>query len=90
MAIDRINKKNNELAALQRWETNKDFFLQNRERFMNEYPGKYVAVDRGHVLTVGSNLGEVAERVYEQYGNIPVYVDRPDLEEVIDLDLPIS
>ncbi len=85
---DRNTDQNNEDPDVI-WEQNRQFFLEHEEEFKEKYPGLYVAVHKGEILGTGEKLGPLAGRIYEQYGNVPIFASIPGQKRTINLDLPI-
>jgi len=64
-------------------EEEREAYLKIREKLIREpgYKGKYVAFLQGALVGSDENKGKLAEKVYEKYGYVPIYIDRVAAEE---------
>jgi hypothetical protein len=62
----------------------KQAFYSMRDKLKKDYAGKYVAIYGEQV--VGSDFDKIAlaERFYNEYGEVPVYIGKPDKDEPIE------
>ena len=67
-----------QLEYVLRIEEEREAFLKVRDDLIRDsrYCGKYVAVFQGSVLGCDEQNGRLAERVYEEHGYVPIYIDR--------------
>jgi len=59
-------------------EEEREAFLKLRDGLIRDprYNGKYIAVFQGCVLEHDEEKERLAERVYEEHGCVPIYIDR--------------
>ena len=59
-----------------------------REKLKEQYPGQYVAIYEGLVVDSDVNESSLIGRFYRMYGNVPVYIDKPEEKRVIKVRSP--
>lgn len=70
------------------WELNRKYFFDHIEEIERNYPGQYVAIHKQKIIGSGDKVGELVGRMYDEYGDIILYADKPGDEEVIYLGIP--
>lgn len=70
------------------WELNRKYFFDHSEDIERDYPGQYVAIHKQKIIGSGDEFGSLVGRMYDEHGNILLYVDKPGEEEVIYLGIP--
>jgi len=72
-----------QLRYILRVEEEREIYLKFRERLLQDpsYGGKYVAIFQGNIVGCDSDRGKLVKRVYEEYGYVPIYVDKVALGE---------
>jgi len=60
------------------FEAERNSFLEMKHTLLSDprYQGKYVAVRDGLILDVDDDKVELAKRVYDKHGYVPIYIDR--------------
>lgn len=74
----------------QEWEKNRDYFHSHRSILKTQFPKQCVAIHEGEVVYSGDTLGEVADWVYTNKGNLPFYADFVEEQPVEVLNFPLS
>ena len=72
-----------QLEYVLRIEEEREAFLKLRDELIRDsrYNGKYIAVFQGSVLGHDEEKGRLAERVYEEHGYVPIYIDKVAADE---------
>ncbi|MBM3831781.1 MAG: hypothetical protein FJ403_00600 [Verrucomicrobia bacterium] len=60
--------------ARNKWEREYRAFLRLRPSLLRTHRNKYVAIHEGQVVGAGKDKIELALRVYDKFGYIPIYV----------------
>lgn len=56
------------------------FYRANKERLLQEYEGKFVAIMGGQVVDSDENFPRLAERVYQKFGYQDIFMPKVDRE----------
>lgn len=67
-----------QLESVLRIEEEREAFSKIRDRLIRDpaYNGKYVAVFQGRIVGCDEEKERLAEKVYEKYGYVPIYIDK--------------
>ena len=57
-----------------KWEQERAAYWRLLPSLVSQYRGQYVAIHEGQVVDSGANQVEVALRVYQRFGYVPIYV----------------
>jgi hypothetical protein len=60
--------------TLTKWEREYQAFLRMLPELLRTHPARYAAVHEEKVVDVGDDKMDLAGRMYEKYGYIPIYV----------------
>ncbi len=52
------------------------FYQAHKTEFLKKYRNKYVAIRNGEVLGVGKDSAELKEKVWAEYGHVPILFHR--------------
>ncbi len=63
-------------------------FYSMREQLKTEYPDKYVAIHGGHIVDSDINESVLIDRFYSKFGNVPVYIYKPEKKRLIKMPSP--
>lgn len=55
-------------------------FVALKSELLKQYPGQYVAIYRGQVVGNGDSRLALVKEVYNQFGEVPCYVEKVTLE----------
>jgi hypothetical protein len=71
---------NSSPPAMEEWEKERAAFRQLLPQLLPQHEGKNVAIYRGEVVDVGDDRIDLAMRVYQKHGYVPIYIGRVSLE----------
>ena len=66
-------------TTLNEYDSGKLYYQYHEEELKLKYPGQYVAIWQGHVISHGEVFDEVAARAYEQVGYQEMYIPKVGL-----------
>jgi hypothetical protein len=72
------NKSNLEITSDMILNAERDLYEENKEYYLREYEGEYIALLNGNLIAHNFNFSEVASRAYEQVGYQPILIIRVD------------
>jgi Arc/MetJ-type ribon-helix-helix transcriptional regulator len=58
---------------------NQTYFEQHKEAFQKQYGHAFVAIWEERVVDHDADRARLAERVYKQFGAVPIYMDQPSV-----------
>ena len=80
--------KTSELSS-EPWAVEAQTFQRKRAQLLRRYEGQFVALYRGRVVGHGSDDEELAQRMYERFGDAPFYIARVERQPTV-YDLPFA
>ena len=63
-------------------------FAALKPELLKQYPGQYVAIYRGQVVGNGDSRLALVKEVYNQFGEVPCYVEKVTLEPLRRVRIP--
>jgi hypothetical protein len=82
--IETVSKNLHFLSdRLSAFERERQSFHLMRGKLKIEYSGKYVAIHDGRVVDCDVNESSLIDRFYKTYGNVAVYIDKPEEKQRI-------
>lgn len=63
-------------SELSEYDKAKQYYLAHQEQLKKKYPGEYVAIWRGQVISHGNSFSTVAKEAYEQVGYQDIYIPK--------------
>lgn len=63
-------------------------FKALKPELLKQYPGQYVAIYQGQVVGHGDNRLALVKEVYNQFGEVPCYVEKVSLEPLRRVRIP--
>ena len=62
-------------VAETKFDREKNAFVRMKSRLLDQFRNRYVAIHDGKVVADGSELIDVAQRAYHEFGMVAIYVD---------------
>ncbi len=78
-----ITKDTKPLEIGEEFQRGKMFFEENKEKIINEYEGKYIAIFGRKVVESDKDFSVLAKRVYKKFGYQPIYMPKVTKKEQI-------
>lgn len=72
--------ENQQLEADGAFEKEVAAFEALKPELLQQYPGQYIAIYQGQVVGHGDNRLSLVKEVYEQFGEVPCYVEKASSE----------
>lgn len=77
-----------EPAAMEVFEREIAAFKALKTQLLEQYPEQYVAIYQGQVVQVGDNRLALVKQVYDQFGEVPCYVEKVTAEPLRRVRVP--
>ncbi len=71
-----------------KWEQERSAYWRLLPSLLPQYRGQYVAIHEGRVVDSGSDQLELAMRMYQRFGYVPIYVGHVSDDPVRTLRVP--
>lgn len=77
---EKVAETETTVAAQEAFKQEVAAFAALKPALLDQYAGQYVAIYQGQVVAVGDNRLALVKEVYDQFGQVPCYVEKVTLE----------
>jgi uncharacterized protein YuzB (UPF0349 family) len=84
----RQEKEQRRVESEKEFEADREYYNKIKPSLMKseKYRNKYVAIVKGELVASGDNELELVQKIYKEYGKVPMYVSNPSVQkQVIDV-----